>query len=624
MSEQHDTDSRITMKGSLAMRVFITSCAFIVIPLIFYTAFTYKSEYDRALNQVYDSLDISLDDQTKYISDVTDLQINFLDALYQIIQEQKAEDLSSTLSSFFGGSSKNSILYLKNENGSVICFASNISDLVGKNFSGQIDLKKIDLLKRNAFIAKDANGVFSLYLVRLIKDEKLDEVSGAVALTLPVADFLSEVSEFSNLDYIQTTILSFSGDVLASTDSSWVGRTWVVRSTDELNLGTQVPEITTTNAVFLDKSPRGFELQGENSIRLVVMQKLGKLPLMIALDVPKNVFLNQLKNYITSLGSLFLFILFVGGAATYILTLRISKPLSNLCSVMKLGEEGKLDARYGFDTWGFEVNLVGNLYNRLMDKIESMILEIRAERTEKERYANQMLLALEIQKSLLPTKYQMPKLKIASSYFPAIDVAGDIFDCFELSGDRVLLMCSDVAGKGIQACLYSLGFRGFLRSVSLFESDLAKIVNQVNQLYLKDTEENSMFVTAWIGILDTKTRVLEYVSMGHPPALLRRHDQPVQLLEGEGIPFGIQPLDQVITKKITLEPKDIVIAYTDGVTEATNDEKKLFGMQRLIDCVRNIDVATPQNLINDMYRRIKEFSSKEQSDDITILVVEIE
>lgn len=606
------------------MRVFITSCAFIVIPLIFYTAFTYKSEYDRALNQVYDSLDISLDDQTKYISDVTDLQINFLDALYQIIQEQKAEDLSSTLSSFFGGSSKNSILYLKNENGSVICFASNISDLVGKNFSGQIDLKKIDLLKRNAFIAKDANGVFSLYLVRLIKDEKLDEVSGAVALTLPVADFLSEVSEFSNLDYIQTTILSFSGDVLASTDSSWVGRTWVVRSTDELNLGTQVPEITTTNAVFLDKSPRGFELQGENSIRLVVMQKLGKLPLMIALDVPKNVFLNQLKNYITSLGSLFLFILFVGGAATYILTLRISKPLSNLCSVMKLGEEGKLDARYGFDTWGFEVNLVGNLYNRLMDKIESMILEIRAERTEKERYANQMLLALEIQKSLLPTKYQMPKLKIASSYFPAIDVAGDIFDCFELSGDRVLLMCSDVAGKGIQACLYSLGFRGFLRSVSLFESDLAKIVNQVNQLYLKDTEENSMFVTAWIGILDTKTRVLEYVSMGHPPALLRRHDQPVQLLEGEGIPFGIQPLDQVITKKITLEPKDIVIAYTDGVTEATNDEKKLFGMQRLIDCVRNIDVATPQNLINDMYRRIKEFSSKEQSDDITILVVEIE
>ena len=234
------------------------------------------------------------------------------------------------------------------------------------------------------------------------------------------------------------------------------------------------------------------------------------------------------------------------------------------------------------------------------------------------------ILALEIQKSLLPTKIQIPNIKIASSYFPAIDVAGDIFDYFEISPGRVLLMCSDVAGKGIQACLYSLGFRGFVRSVSVFEKDLDKIVSQVNDLYLKDTSENCMFVTAWIGILDTTSKTLEYVSCGHPPALLRRHDLPVELLEGEGIPFGIQKMDEIKVQKVQLKSKDLVIAYTDGVTEAMNDAKQLYGMDRLITAIRNIDVASPENLIEDLYRRIKEFSSKEQSDDITILAIQID
>jgi sigma-B regulation protein RsbU (phosphoserine phosphatase) len=117
---------------------------------------------------------------------------------------------------------------------------------------------------------------------------------------------------------------------------------------------------------------------------------------------------------------------------------------------------------------------------------------------------------------------------------------------------------------------------------------------------------------------------LEYVSCGHPPALLRRHDQPVQLLEGEGFPFGIQKMDTVDVRKVQLQSKDLVIAYTDGVTEAMDDAKMLFGMDRLTSAIRNIDVASPENLIEDLYRRIKEFSAKEQSDDITILVFEVD
>jgi sigma-B regulation protein RsbU (phosphoserine phosphatase) len=83
-------------------------------------------------------------------------------------------------------------------------------------------------------------------------------------------------------------------------------------------------------------------------------------------------------------------------------------------------------------------------------------------------------------------------------------------------------------------------------------------------------------------------------------------------------------MEEIQVQKVQLKEKDLVIAYTDGVTEAMNDAKKLFGMERLVTAIRNIDVASPENLIEDLYRRIKEFSSVEQSDDITILAIQID
>ncbi len=624
MGVEHDTDSRIRMKGSLAMRVFITSCAFLVIPLIFYTAFTYKREYDRALTQVYDSLNISLGDHVKFLTEITDLQGHYLDALYEIVANKPVDNLNLTLSKFVSDEMISTIIYLKTDPTGVICFASSLPELVGKNFSGEIDLKKIDTLNRKSFIARNPDGNYALYLIRLIKDPKSNAITGAIALSTSMQLLLNVITGFRTIQYLDTSILSSGGDVLATTHSNWMQKTLLVQHADDFELKKAIPRVSNNDVISLKPNDLGYEVNIGNETRLVVLKPVTNLPIMIALDVPKKIFLNQLKSYFATVGSLLLSILVLGGGATYLLTLRIARPMAALCEVMKMGQEGHLETRFDFDKWGFEVNYVGYLYNCLMDKIESMIQEIRTERTEKERYATQMVLALEIQKSLLPTQIKLPNIKIASSYFPAIDVAGDIFDCFEISEGKILLMCSDVAGKGIQACLYSLSFRGFLRSVSVFEKKLDRIVDQVNDLYLKDTEENSMFVTAWIGILDTVTRTMEYVSCGHPPALLRRHDKPVQLLEGNGIPFGIQKMDQIEVRSIQLEPKDLVIAYTDGVTEAMNDTKQLFGMDRLVVAIRNIDVASPENLIQDLYRRIKDFSAKEQSDDITILVFEVE
>lgn len=165
------------------MRVFITSFVFLVVPLIFYTALTYKTEYDRALNQVYANLEISLDDHVKFITEITDLQIHYLDALYEIVLSKPGEDINNVLGSFVTSEEISSILYLKTDPTGLICIASSVPDLVGKNFEGEIDLNKIDSLNRRSFIARDSKGAYALYLIRLIKDKKSNIITGAVALS---------------------------------------------------------------------------------------------------------------------------------------------------------------------------------------------------------------------------------------------------------------------------------------------------------------------------------------------------------------------------------------------------------------------------------------------------------
>jgi len=316
MSVEHDTDSRIRMKGSLAMRVFITSCAFLVIPLIFYTAFTYKSEYDRAYNQVYESLNLSLGDHLKFVTEITDLQAHFLDALYEIVANRQVDNLNFSLSKFVNDEAISTILYLKVDPNGLICFASSVSSLVGKNFSGEIDLKKINTLDRKSFIARDSDGNYVLYLIRLIKDLKSQDIKGAVALSTSMSLLLKEITGFGTIGSLETTILSSGGDVLASTHKGWGKKTLLVRSVENINLNQATPQIYGPDLINLEPTELGYQFTQNDDTRLIVLKPAGQLPIMIGLDVPKKIFTDKLKGYFTTVGSLFLFILVLGGGAT--------------------------------------------------------------------------------------------------------------------------------------------------------------------------------------------------------------------------------------------------------------------------------------------------------------------
>ncbi|MBM3194678.1 MAG: hypothetical protein FJZ60_02830, partial [Chlamydiae bacterium] len=177
-------------------------------------------------------MDISLGDHVKFVTEITDLQIHYLDALYEIILSKPGEDINGILGSFVTSEEISSILYLKTDPSGLICIASSLPELVGKNFSGEIDLNKIDTLNRKSFIARDESGAYALYLIRLIKDKRSNLITGAVALSTAMPLLLKEVAGFGTIRYLETTLLSMSGDVLATTYQNWVGKTFLINKNE--------------------------------------------------------------------------------------------------------------------------------------------------------------------------------------------------------------------------------------------------------------------------------------------------------------------------------------------------------------------------------------------------------
>jgi sigma-B regulation protein RsbU (phosphoserine phosphatase) len=239
---------------------------------------------------------------------------------------------------------------------------------------------------------------------------------------------------------------------------------------------------------------------------------------------------------------------------------------------------------------------------------------------ERERLAQELKIGREIQLSMLPASLpEYPGLDLSPGYLAALEVSGDFYDLFPLDDHRLLFVVADSAGKGIPACLYSLGFRSALRSFAVSGASLSEMVRQSNDLLLLDTGESGFFVTAWIGLYDSRTGKLEYCSQGHPPALLR-HDGKLKELSTQGISFGVEEFVRSPVEEIILHQGDTLLVYTDGVIEAHDPDRNLFGMDHLKEFVLESKENTSAEFVEDLLSEIKHFAKGQpQFDDITLL-----
>ncbi|HSX27132.1 MAG TPA: SpoIIE family protein phosphatase [Chlamydiales bacterium] len=333
----------------------------------------------------------------------------------------------------------------------------------------------------------------------------------------------------------------------------------------------------------------------------------------------------QKKDYYYRIAILILSVGVIGGGLVLWLMHRISRPLNRLCKTMERVTEGALHVRYTPDWMGFEINALGKQFNETLDALSAHQQEAEQERIARERLAEELKIGHEIQKSLLPTHLpDFPGLGIAAGYLPALEVSGDFYDLFPLENGKLLIVMADTAGKGVSACLYSLGLRSMIRSLASTTTELAEMVLRVNDLFWLDARNSGMFVTAWIGIYDPVGGVLHYCSQGHPPAILRRRDH-LQELWTDGIAMGAQKLEVVPTSQISLSPGDLLLIYTDGVIEAHDPEDHLFGKKRLHEFLLRKKKESSQQIIDQLIEEIHLYAQGvPQHDDITLLSFKIE
>ncbi len=366
-------------------------------------------------------------------------------------------------------------------------------------------------------------------------------------------------------------------------------------------------------------------VRGDQTDLLVVEEPIQDTQWKLILTIPKNTIRElQVKIYIYEIATLIILIGVIGGGAVVWMTRRIAKPLKQLCDTMERVSKGGIHARYIPDRMGFEINELGKQFNETLDAMLLHQQEAAVERLARERLAEELKIGHDIQMNLLPSSLpEFPGLDIASGYLPAKEVSGDYFDLFPLKSGKLLITMADTVGKGISACLFSLGMRSIIRALARTTENLSEIVLKANDLFWLDAHNTGVFITLWLAIYDPEKKTLTYCSQGHPPALLRRNNH-VKDLWTEGIAMGAQQIDIVPISTETLLPGDVLLVYTDGIIEAHDTENQLYGKKRLHEFLLQSQKESSQQVVDGLIEEVGRFSQgTSQHDDITLLTLTV-
>jgi sigma-B regulation protein RsbU (phosphoserine phosphatase) len=253
---------------------------------------------------------------------------------------------------------------------------------------------------------------------------------------------------------------------------------------------------------------------------------------------------------------------------------------------------------------------------------------VAAEAAHRERIAREVEIAREVQERLLPQRPpQVEGVCIAGACRPAQGVAGDYYDYFELSGGRLGFVVADVSGKGISAALLMASLQALIRSQAIREpEDLAELIGQVNSL-LYESSASHRYATLFYGQIDPKAARMDYVNAGHnPPMLLRARngDFEVQRLETGGTVVGLLPRSKFEQGSVVLQSGDLIVGFTDGISEAMTREDEEWGEERMVEAVKSAGDRSPQALIEHLLKAADRFvDGAPQNDDMTLVVARV-
>ena len=243
-----------------------------------------------------------------------------------------------------------------------------------------------------------------------------------------------------------------------------------------------------------------------------------------------------------------------------------------------------------------------------------------------QRLEHELAVARRIQLNLMPRTLPRPDgWSVATAYRPAREVGGDFYDAYELPGrpGRIGFVVADVTGKGVTAALMMAFTRAVLRSAAYNGDGPADALMRTNRVLVNDAR-TGLFVTAFIGELEVATGRVRYASAGHePPFVVREKGHAVAELElPSAVLLGAFADFEAVEASVVLEPGDLLVAYTDGVTDACDASGTRFGDERLRDVLATVAPGAAERAVADLLGAIDAFAGDTPgADDVTLLVV---
>lgn len=293
--------------------------------------------------------------------------------------------------------------------------------------------------------------------------------------------------------------------------------------------------------------------------------------------------------------------------------------------ITKTGNFGKQEIEI---KTGDEIEALGQSFNFMMERLDDYIKDLTAVTAEKERIGAELNVATQIQSSMLPCIFpafpDRDELDIYATMTPAKEVGGDFYDFFMVDERHVAIVIADVSGKGVPAALFMVIGKTLIKDHTQPGRDLGEVFTEVNNI-LCESNDNGMFITAFEGVLDLVTGEFRYANAGHEMPFIYRKDggyEAYKIRPG----FVLAGMENIKYKeqKIQLNIGDKIFQYTDGVTEATDKDNQLYGMDRLHKVLNEkCTGCNPEQTLKLVKEDIDAFvGGNDQFDDITMLCLE--
>ncbi|UCH27575.1 MAG: SpoIIE family protein phosphatase [Trueperaceae bacterium] len=345
---------------------------------------------------------------------------------------------------------------------------------------------------------------------------------------------------------------------------------------------------------------------------------------------------SALRQILIEAAGLALAILAVIWLLSFLLLRRMLSPIGKLISYtenlsdcdFELLESQRAELVHIATTQPDEIGSLAGEFVEMVDKLEEYVENLRVTTAAKQRVEDELKIAHEIQMSFLKKTFPpFPERKdfdLFATMEPAKEVGGDLYDFSLLDDDHLVVCVGDVSDKGVPAALFMAVTMALLKqTIQRRELDPAEVLAQINKALAQDNE-NYMFVTFFLGILDFTSGEFLYSNAGHnPPVVIRSCGESNQIPMPDGLVLGVMSDAVYRTERLHLDAGDAIVLYTDGITEAMNPQHELYSEDRLLQVAEPLAGNSPETVTRAIVASVKSHvAHAPQSDDITLLTLQ--